>query len=163
MWVGFTSVYIWYSHPPANLRSRITRQRRATIFFSRISYFQSMRNPLRDVHKISRVNPVYVSICGKNQIQNRECTWHCWSRVMLQNWRHTFSNQYLVNKESVGIWTRPESLFIQIKWNEIAILKISFDKLWKLGMEKIPVKSKPDRKHILTFHRRNDSTSITVS
>ena len=33
----------------------------------------------------------------------------------------------------------------------------------KLGMEKISVKSKVDRKHILTFHRRNDSTSITVS
>ena len=43
-------------------------------FFPRINYFQSMRNPLKDVDKISRNNPVYVTFCGENQIQYRECT-----------------------------------------------------------------------------------------
>ena len=33
----------------------------------------------------------------------------------------------------------------------------------KLGMEKIHVKPRADRKQILTFHRRNDSKSITES
>ena len=36
-------------------------------------------------------------------------------------------------------------------------MKISLDKLGKIGMEKF----KADRKHTLTFHIRNDSTSIT--
>ena len=75
-------------------------------FFPRINYFQSIRSPLKEVHKLIRDDPVYANICGKNQIQNKERTWHYQCRVMLQNRRQTLSNQYLVNKESCGNLTQ---------------------------------------------------------
>ena len=55
---------------------------------------------------VSRDDPVYANICGKNQIQNKERTWHYQGRVMLQKRRQTLSNQYLVNKESCGNLTQ---------------------------------------------------------
>ena len=75
-------------------------------FFPRMNYSQSIRSPLKEVHKLIRDDPVYANICGKNQIQNKERTWHYQGRVMLQNRRQTLSNQYLVNKESCGNLTQ---------------------------------------------------------